>query len=103
MRRLIMSRLIWIYAVCKGIMLLPVAVKELNGRAIWLCNIWHTCKYDEKDTKLRRYHTFMRRLTYYNTFSLDTSKLILNHTSPDHNEYLNNAMTSQRQKMYMCA
>ena len=29
MRRLIMSRLIWIYAVCKSLLLSPVAVKEL--------------------------------------------------------------------------
>ena len=31
MRRLIMSRLIWIYAVYKRLLLPPVAVKELNG------------------------------------------------------------------------
>ena len=31
MRRLIMSRLIWIYAVCKSLLLSPVAVKELKG------------------------------------------------------------------------
>ena len=30
MRRLIMSRLIWIYAVCKSLLLSPVAVKELR-------------------------------------------------------------------------
>ena len=30
MRRLIMSRLIWIYAACKGLLLSPVAVKELK-------------------------------------------------------------------------
>ena len=30
MRRLIMSRLIWIYAVCKSLLLAPMAVKELN-------------------------------------------------------------------------
>ena len=31
MRRLIMSRLIWIYAVCKSLLLSPVVVKELRG------------------------------------------------------------------------
>ena len=30
MRRLIMSRLIWIYAVCKSLLLSPVAMKEIN-------------------------------------------------------------------------
>ena len=30
MRRLIMSRLIWIYAVCKNLLLSPMAVKELR-------------------------------------------------------------------------
>ena len=29
MRRLIMSRLIWIYAICKSLFLSPMAVKEL--------------------------------------------------------------------------
>ena len=31
MRRLIMSHLIWIYAVCKSLLLSPMAVKELNA------------------------------------------------------------------------
>ena len=32
MRRLIMSRLLWIYAVCKSLLLSSMAVKELNAQ-----------------------------------------------------------------------
>ena len=61
MRRLIISRLIWIYAVCKSLLLSPLAVKEYkhmfgphSGPLLHQLNITveHTStNYDEKKAK----------------------------------------------------
>ena len=41
-----MSRLIWIYAVCKRLLLSPVAVKELNTHTPYLLACLSYCPFD---------------------------------------------------------
>ena len=56
-----MSRLIWIYAVCKSLLLSPVAVKELR---VSMCRMWFVTKrigrFQTKDriTQKWRFHMY---------------------------------------------
>ena len=71
MRRLIMSRLIWIYVVCRSLLLSPVAVKELreDGFSEWRLNPFNSClPWKFIALKYRNYPKYSDTVTAFRTF-----------------------------------